>query len=95
MLVLATGNERLDLSLLRQLFKDKSLHFASPDEVLNYTGYPVGLVTPLGLKTPIPIYATANVTILSSCIISSGQIGTEIEITISNLLSVAKVKVLP
>ena len=86
-IVLATGNQRLDLATVQTQLDDPSLHLATPDQVLAITGYPVGLVTPLGLKTPhLSIYATAQVTQLQSCVISSGQLGTEIQLLTHDLI---------
>jgi Cys-tRNA(Pro)/Cys-tRNA(Cys) deacylase len=86
-IVLATGDQKINLAGLRQQLGDTRLHLASPEEVLQVTGYPVGLVTPFGLKTPnVRVFATAQVQLLTSCILSSGHMGVEIELSVVDLL---------
>lgn len=54
MMIVAAGEVRLDQKKLRQV-GGRKVRMARPDEVLEATGYPVGGVCPIALKTPVPI----------------------------------------
>ncbi len=55
-LVLATGPQRVDRRVLARFFGvgRKRVRLATPAEVLDWTGYPVGAVPPLAHRRPIP-----------------------------------------
>ena len=48
--VLMTGDKMVDLGKLREMRGDESLHMANKEEVRNITGFPVGAVSPFGLR---------------------------------------------
>ncbi len=55
LMVVAAGEVRLDQKKLRQV-GGRKVRMARPEEVLEATGYPVGGVCPIALKTPIRIF---------------------------------------
>ena len=54
-LVLVSGENRVNVSLLNNLVKG-SCHQASPDSVQEEVGYPVGAVPPFGLKRQFSVF---------------------------------------
>ncbi|MDQ7031050.1 MAG: YbaK/EbsC family protein [Ardenticatenia bacterium] len=55
-LVLVAGTAKIAYSALGRLFGvgRKKVRMATPDEVMQFTGYPVGGVPPFGHPTPCP-----------------------------------------
>jgi Cys-tRNA(Pro) deacylase len=56
-MALVAGDRQCDTALLAQLVGvgRKKLRMGSPDEVLEYTGYPIGGVSPVGALKPIDV----------------------------------------
>ncbi|MFA7438851.1 YbaK/EbsC family protein, partial [Castellaniella sp.] len=54
-LVVASGDTRLDNKKLRHLFGGRP-KMLPPEEVATLTGHPVGGVCPFGLAQPLPVY---------------------------------------
>jgi len=48
--VLVTGDKRVDLEKLKEVRGDDSLRMANKEEVSNITGFAVGTVSPFGLR---------------------------------------------
>lgn len=84
-LLLVPGNRLIHFGKLGKLLGDKSIFLCSPDRTLETTGYPVGLVTPFGLKNNLPIYLESSVFENQEVGISSGVLGFEIIMTVTNL----------
>ncbi len=55
-LVLNPGNQKVDTKKIAQMENTKSLHFASPEDVLEITGIPIGCVPPFGHRTKLKTY---------------------------------------
>ena len=60
-MVLIAGKAQISWKALRQHFNTSRLTMASPEEVLEVTGYQVGTVSPFGIKSPIPVIADRNI----------------------------------
>lgn len=60
-MALVAGKNQISWKALRNHFGMSRLTMASPDEVLEITGYKVGTVSPFGLKTQVPMLADQNV----------------------------------
>ena len=60
-MVLIAGKSQISWKALRQHFNTSRLTMASPEEVLEVTGYQVGTVSPFGIKQPIPVIADRNI----------------------------------
>ena len=77
-MVLIAGKQQISWKALRQHFGMSRLTMASPEEVLDVTGYQIGTVSPFGLKTPIPILADQNVFSQTAVSLGSGKSGAAI-----------------
>src|SRR5574338_8863 len=60
-MVLVAGRDQIDWRKLRQLVKRSRVRMATEEEVLEVTGYRVGMVSPFGLKTPVRIMIDESV----------------------------------
>lgn len=60
-MVLVAGREQVDWKKLRQLVRRSRVRMATEDEVLEVTGYPVGTVSPFGLKNQVKVLIDASV----------------------------------
>ncbi len=54
-LVVTRGDARLDNRKLKAVFGSKA-RMLNTDEVVNWTGHPVGGVCPFGLENPLPVF---------------------------------------
>jgi len=54
-LILAAGDARIDNKKYREAFKCKA-KMLTPDEVLHFTGHPIGGVCPFALPFPLKVY---------------------------------------
>ena len=84
-MVLIAGKKQISWKSLRQHFGMSRLTMASPEEVLEVTGYQIGTVSPFGLKTPVPILADQNVFSQTAVSLGSGISGTAIMILTKDL----------
>jgi prolyl-tRNA editing enzyme YbaK/EbsC (Cys-tRNA(Pro) deacylase) len=84
MIVVTAGDARIDNSKFKSEFGIKA-KMLSPDEVTQYTGHPVGGVSPFGLKTDSPVYLDESlkrfVTVFPAC----GSPNSAIELTLPEL----------
>ncbi len=60
-MVLIPGGYRAHWPTLRRYLGQRRITMATPEEVRDVTGYPVGTVCPLGLPTPIRILADERI----------------------------------
>jgi Cys-tRNA(Pro)/Cys-tRNA(Cys) deacylase len=77
-MVLIAGKQQISWKALRTHFGMSRLTMASPEEVLEATGFQIGTVSPFGLKTPLPILADQNVFSQTAVSLGSGWSGTAI-----------------
>lgn len=84
-MVLVAGPNQISWRSLRRYFRQSRLTMASPEEVLEITGFKVGSVSPFGLKTDIPIIADESVFKQVAVSLGSGKQNTAILITTKNL----------
>jgi Cys-tRNA(Pro) deacylase len=61
LMVLVAGREQVDWKKLRQLVRRSRVRMATEEEVLEVTGYRVGMVSPFGLKTPVKVLIDESV----------------------------------
>jgi Cys-tRNA(Pro) deacylase len=85
-LVLVAGPEQIPWKALRRHFGQSRLTLATPDEVLEQTGFQVGSVAPWGLPQPIPTYIEQGVLDQAELSVGSGRHGTAILIGPTDLL---------
>ncbi|NPA06900.1 MAG: YbaK/EbsC family protein [Chloroflexi bacterium] len=60
-LLLLPGGYRADWATLRRYLGQRRLTLATPEEVLEVTGYPIGAVGPLGLRQPVRLLVDERV----------------------------------
>mgnify|MGYP000099016857 CR=1 FL=1 len=70
--VLMTGDKKVDLDKLKKVRDDDSLRMANKVEVGNITGFTVGTVSPFGLRE-VDVIADKAVQALNSLIMGSGK----------------------
>lgn len=86
-MALIPGNKRLSLKQLARACGVKRVSIASREEVQAVTGYPVGAISPIGIrKRNIDIYMDDSVKNEEFVDISSGRPDAGIELTSSNLI---------
>ena len=78
--VLMTGDKKVDLEKLKKVRGDDSLRMANKEEVSNITGFTVGTVSPFGLRE-VDMIADQNVQTLNSLIMGSGKNDTLLRMT--------------
>ncbi len=93
-MVLTPLDQRLDMEMLKRYFAVSKARMATPDEVLEVTGYKVGTTCPFLLKTPVQIFALPDVVSFERIAISTGSSGKEMLISVENLKSSTQFKVL-
>ncbi|HWQ05376.1 MAG TPA: YbaK/EbsC family protein [Longilinea sp.] len=84
-LVLMAGDRQISWKALRAYLGERRISLASPQDVIDYTGYEIGAVTPFGLLHPTRIIADPSVFTYPQISLGSGKKGFAI-ILISNLL---------
>ena len=77
-MVLMAGPAQVSWPALRSYLGQSRLTMASPEEVLEATGYQIGTVSPLGLPAPMRILADANTFAFDEVSFGSGQRNTAI-----------------
>ena len=79
--VLMTGDKRVDVAKLKKVRGDESLRMANKSEVSNITGYAVGTVSPFGLRGETEVIADQDVQTLAFLIMGSGKADTLLKMT--------------
>lgn len=86
-LVVAAGDVKVDAKKLRNYVGAK-VKLAPPDEVLELTGYPVGGVCPVALKTRVPIFLDNSLTRFAVVYAAAGTSHSALPITLDQLREV-------
>lgn len=79
-LVVASGNARLDNKKLKDAFGAKA-RMLSSDEVVMLTGHPVGGVCPFGLENPLAIYCDISLKQYQEVLPAAGAIHSAVRIS--------------
>lgn len=74
-MVLVAGDKQISWKALRAYLGERRISLASPEEVLQQTGYEIGAVTPFGLPKPIRILADPSVFVFEEISLGSGKKG--------------------
>lgn len=72
-LVLAAGEQQISWKALRAYLGERRITTATPEEVLQVTGYEIGAVTPFGLRTTVRVLADEAVFIHPVISLGSGR----------------------
>lgn len=92
-IILTPLDQRLDMENLKKYFMVNKTRMATPDEVLEVTGYKVGSTCPFLLKTALRIFVLPEVLSFERIAISTGNAGKEMLISLENLKSVTQFNV--
>lgn len=84
LMVVAAGEVRLDQKKLRQI-GGRKVRMARPDEVLEATGYPIGGVCPIDLKTPVRILLDESLARYSVVYSAAGTANSALPVTLTQL----------
>lgn len=85
-LVVAKGDARLDNKKLKSVFGAKA-RMLSSDEVVTWTGHPVGGVCPFGLENPLRIYCDVSLQQYSEVLPAAGAIHSAVRISPERLVT--------
>lgn len=85
--VLMTGDKKVDVEKLKKVRGDDSLRMANKNEVNNITGYAVGTVSPFGLRGETEVIADQDVQSLVSLIMGSGKDDTLLKMSQSEFVN--------
>ena len=96
-LVYGCGTRRVDSRKLaaRLQVGRKRVKLADADQVLDITGYAVGTVPPVGLKTPMPAYMDPAVRQYEVIYAGGGGIDALLKMTTTELLRVSNAEIAP
>lgn len=83
-LIVAKGDARLDNKKLKVAFGAKA-RMLSSDEVITWTGHPVGGVCPFGLEHPLAVYCDVSLKRYQEVLPAAGAIHSAVRISPSRL----------
>lgn len=92
-LVLVPGDKRIHFGRLGKILGDRSIFLCSPERTFEVTGYPVGLVTPFGLKSELTKIMEESVLEKGEIAVSSGSWGFEIVLNSQDLAKATGAKI--
>ncbi|MGK3143237.1 YbaK/EbsC family protein [Pantoea sp. C2G6] len=79
-LIVTRGDARLDNRKLKAALGAKA-RMLSVDEVINWTGHPVGGVCPFGLENPLTVYCDVSLRSFAEVLPAAGAIHSAVRIT--------------
>ena len=79
-LVVAKGDARLDNKKLKATFGAKA-RMLSTDEVITWTGHPVGGVCPFGLENPLAVYCDVSLKAYDEVLPAAGAIHSAVRLS--------------
>jgi Cys-tRNA(Pro) deacylase len=86
LMVLVAGPAQISWKALRQYLNRSRISMASPEEVLDVTGYPIGAVSPFGLPGPLRILVDTSLFAEDALSIGSGVRGVAVILQKDDLL---------
>ncbi|WP_031519551.1 YbaK/EbsC family protein [Siccibacter colletis] len=88
-LVVAKGDARLDNKKLKTVFGAKA-RMLSCDEVVTWTGHPVGGVCPFGLENPLKVYCDVSLKQYQEVLPAAGAIHSAVRISPDRMASLTQ-----
>lgn len=88
-LVVAKGDARLDNKKLKTAFGAKA-RMLSSDEVVTWTGHPVGGVCPFGLENPLTVYCDISLKAFPEVLPAAGATHSAVRLTPDRLAELAE-----
>ncbi|MET3291167.1 UNVERIFIED_CONTAM: prolyl-tRNA editing enzyme YbaK/EbsC (Cys-tRNA(Pro) deacylase) [Brevibacillus sp. OAP136] len=89
-LFVAAGDVRVDQKKVKQLLGGKKPRIASPEDVVEITGFQVGAVCPFALRTDIPIFIDESLRRFPVVYTAAGVVESMLPITFDELVAVTK-----
>jgi len=83
-MVITSGDKKIDNKKFKDVFKTKA-KMASPEEVIEITGHPVGGVCPYGLKTPVEVYYDISLRNYEVVYPAAGDVNAALEVKVEEL----------
>ena len=90
-LIVAKGDARVDNKKLKAAFGAKA-RMLSSDEVVTWTGHPVGGVCPFGLENPLAVYCDVSLQQFDEVLPAAGAIHSAVRITPARLAELTAAK---
>ena len=93
-IALIPGNRHLDLKCFAKLLGYKKISIASKDEVQKATGYPVGAISPIGIKRKnVGLFMDEILKKQDRVAISSGRPDAGLELSVADLIRLLNPKI--
>ncbi|WP_075183085.1 YbaK/EbsC family protein [Pantoea sp. 1.19] len=90
-LIVTRGDARLDNVKLKKMLGTKA-RMLSTDEVVNWTGHPVGGVCPFGLETPLQVYCDVSLKSFDEVLPAAGSIRSAVRISPEQMATLTAAK---
>lgn len=87
-LLILGGDARIDNAKFKAQFKTKA-KMLSADEVVHWTGHPVGGVCPFGLAHPLKIYADVSLKGFNEVVPAAGSVNSAVRLTVDRMVELA------
>ncbi|MBP0725858.1 Cys-tRNA(Pro) deacylase [Bacillus sp. RG28] len=85
-------SEELDLKKAAKVANEKKVDLVPVKEILNLTGYIRGGCSPVGMKKLYPTFIDQSAQDIPQIIVSGGKIGIQLQIEVSQLVSITNAK---
>ncbi|MGO0059592.1 YbaK/EbsC family protein [Brevibacillus fluminis] len=89
-LFVAAGDVRVDQKKVKQLLGGKKPRIATPEDVVEITGFQVGAVCPFALRTDVPIFIDESLRRFPVVYTAAGVVESMLPITFDELVAVTK-----
>lgn len=83
-MVVMAGDKKIDNKKFKETFKAKA-KMASPEEVFEVTGHPVGGVCPYGMKNPVEVYYDISLKEYEIVYPAAGDVNAAVEVKVEDL----------
>ncbi|GAB4235569.1 MAG: YbaK/EbsC family protein [Deltaproteobacteria bacterium] len=90
--VVISGDRRVDTNKVRALGYGKRVRLAGPDDVVAHTGFAVGAVSPVALPEGIPIYLDRSLRRFATIYPAAGETNNMFETTPGELLALTRAR---
>jgi prolyl-tRNA editing enzyme YbaK/EbsC (Cys-tRNA(Pro) deacylase) len=88
-LLMLGGDARIDNPKYKARFKTKA-KMLNAEEVVHWTGHPVGGVCPFGLAHPIKIYADVSLKAFDEVVPAAGSVNSAVRLPVARLVELAQ-----